>query len=104
MTAPTGRTVADFLGAGNDPALVALAGQHVTVVTAMCRAYVRGNGFDGAEPAADLAAVITAAAARLVANPEQIDTQAGSTSVRGGFRGWSLAELFVLDAYRGRAS
>lgn len=106
MPAPTGQTVADFLGAGDDAALVALAGQHVLIVTALARSYVRGNGFDPvtAVPADDIAAVITVATARLVANPEQLDTQLGSTAVRGGFKGWSLAETFVLNAYRGRAA
>ncbi len=104
MPTPTGQTVADFLGAGDDPALVALAGQHVVIVTALARTYCRGNGFTGAVPADDIAAVITTATARLVANPEQLDTQVGSTAVRGGFKGWSLAETFVLNAYRGRAA
>ena len=104
MAAPTGQTVADFLGAGDDPALVALTGQHVAILTAMARAYTRGNGFIGTEPSEDIAAVITTATARMVANPEQIDTQMGLTSVRGGFHGWSLAETFVLNAHRGRAA
>lgn len=104
MAAPTGQTVADFLGGGDDATLVALANQHVVIITAMARAYVRGNGFTVDGPAEDIAAVITTATARLLANPEQIDTQHGSSSVRGGFKGWSLAETFVLNAYRGRAA
>lgn len=104
MPTPTGQTVADFLGGGDDPSLVSLAGQHVAIVTAMARTYVRGNGFSVDGPSEDLAAVITTAAARMVSNPEQVDTQVGSTSIRGGFKGWSLAELFVLNAYRGRSA
>lgn len=104
MASPTGQTVADFLGGGDDTELVALASQHVLIVTAMARTYVRGNGFTHDDPSEDIAAVITTATARMVANPEQIDTQVGGTSIRGGFKGWSLAELFVLNSYRGRAA
>ncbi|KRE38219.1 hypothetical protein ASG73_04450 [Janibacter sp. Soil728] len=104
MSAPTGQTVADFLGAGDDVELVALASQHVLIVTAMARTYVRGNGFTEGDVSEDIAAVITTATARMVANPEQINTQIGSTAVWGGFQGWSLAELFVLNSWRGRAA
>lgn len=103
MPAITGADVAAFLGQGDDTTLVALAGQHVTIVTAMARAYTRDNGFTGNEPADDIAAVITTATARLVANPEQIATTTGSVAVNGGFTGWTLAELFVLNRYRKRA-
>ncbi|OBB01714.1 hypothetical protein A5668_23280 [Mycolicibacterium fortuitum] len=100
----TGQDVADFLGQGTDTTLVALAGQAVPIITAMVRAYTRDRGFTGTEPADDIAAVITTATARLVANPEQIPTDIGSVSIRGGFTGWTLAELFVLNRYRKRAS
>ena len=101
----TGDDVAAFLGMADDAELVALADQHATIITAMCHAYTRGNGFasDGT-PRDDLAAVITCATARLVANPEQLQSQVGTVVMRGGFAGWSLAELFVLNAYRGRAA
>lgn len=50
--------------------------------------------------------VITTAAARILANPEQIEVreQAGPYSMyRGvGFQGFSLAELQVLNRYRKR--
>ena len=101
--AVTGQTVAAFLGQGDDTTLVALAGQHATIVTAMARAYTRGNGFDGADPNDEITAVITTATARLVANPEQINTTTGSVAVNGGFTGWTLAELFVLNRYRKKA-
>ena len=100
----TGQQVADFLGQGDDPTLVALAEQHATIITALARSYTRDQGFTGTEPADDIAAVITTATARLVANPEQIPTDIGSVSLRGGFTGWTLAELFVLNRYRKRAS
>lgn len=102
MAAVTGQDVADFLGRGSDTTLVALAGEHVTVITAMARAYTRGNGFETGDPADDLAAVITTATARLLANPDQLAQDIGAFSVRGGFTGWNLAETFVLNGYRRR--
>lgn len=104
MSAPTGADVAAFLGQGDDTTLVALAGQHVTIITAMARAYTRGEGFTETGPSDDLAAVITTATARLVTNPEQLEQQSiGSYSAKGGFAGWTLAELFVLNRYRKKA-
>lgn len=105
---PTGLDVASYLGGADDPTLVSLCNQHVVMVAAMARSYTRGKGFMGGanqhEPFEDVAAVIIVAAARMVSNPEQVDTQHGSSSIRGGFKGWSLAELMVLNAYRGRAA
>lgn len=79
----------------------------ISVVTVMARAYTRGNGFTGAVPNEEIAAVITTAAARLAANGGQIpvDKTAGeySQSLRGAFGGWTLAEQFVLNRYRVRA-
>ncbi|MGI8576484.1 MAG: hypothetical protein ACR2KG_00880 [Nocardioidaceae bacterium] len=99
-----GTTVAEFLGQGDDPTIVDLAGQHVLVVQAMASAYTRGRGFDvQGFPYDDVAAVITTATARLLANPEQIPADVGGVSIKGGFVGWSLAELFVLNRYRARA-
>lgn len=100
----TGQDVANFLGQSGS-AVVALAGEHVAVVTAMARAYTRDRGFDPitGEPFEDVAAVITTATARLVANPEQIAHATGPFSYGGGFTGWSLAETFVLNRYRKRA-
>ncbi|MGB3303723.1 MAG: hypothetical protein WBA98_13635 [Gordonia sp. (in: high G+C Gram-positive bacteria)] len=104
MAAPTGADIAAFLGQGDDTTLVALAGQHVTIVTAMARAYTRSEGFTDDIPAPDIAAVITTATARLVTNPEQLQSETvGSYASRGGFQGWSLAELFVLNRYRKKA-
>jgi hypothetical protein len=100
---PTGYDVAAFLGAPDDIALAETAGQHVDIITAMARSYVRGNGFGDGTVGADIAAVIVTATARLLANPEQIDQQVGPLAVRGGFAGWNLAETLVLNAYRGRA-
>lgn len=102
--AVTGTDVAEFLGQGNDATLVALASEHVLIVTALARSYTRDNGFTGPEPAEDIAAVIVTATARFVANPEQVPYDTGSVSMRGGFVGWSLAETFVLNRYRRRAA
>lgn len=98
-----GQDVADFLGRGSDTTLVALAGQHVGIITAMARAYTRGGGFDLGFPLDDVAAVIVTATARLLANPEQIAHTISDVTINGGFTGWSLAETFVLNRYRKRA-
>lgn len=102
-----GQRIADFLGRSDDTTLVALAGEHAQIVAAMAQAYTRGRGFEDGPIPDDLAAVITTATARLVANPEQLpkDQSAGAFSLRtyAGFKGWSLAETFVLDRYRKRS-
>nr|WP_255123049.1 hypothetical protein [Rhodococcus sp. 06-156-3b] len=98
-----GKAVAQFLGQGDDLALVALARQHAGIVTEMCRAYTRGGGFDP-DPNAEVQAVIVTAAARLVSNPDQVNQTIGNVTVQGWFRGFSLPELFVLNRYRVRAS
>ncbi|MGD7706343.1 hypothetical protein [Microlunatus sp. Y2014] len=101
----TGQDVADFLGQGDNPELVALADQSVPIITAMARAYTRDKGFDflTGEPNDQIAAVITTASARLLANPEQLRVGVGGVQINDGFSGWSLAELFVLNRYRVRA-
>ncbi|WP_347957093.1 hypothetical protein [Gordonia aichiensis] len=102
-----GVDVAAFLGKATDPTAVSLAEQHIPIVEAMARAYTRGRGFDDDGPYDDVGAVITTASARLMTNPGQLagDRSAGpySESVRGGFTGWTLAELFVLNRYRRKA-
>lgn len=103
MAAVTGQQVADFLGLGDDVAAIAQAGDHAAIVTALARSYTRGRGFIGADPAEDIAAVIVTATARLVANPEQLASDFGSVSLRGGWQGWNLAEQIVLNRYRVRA-
>lgn len=101
--AVTGQQVADFLGLGDNSEAVAQAGDHAAIVTALARSYTRGRGFAGADSAEDIAAVIVTATARLVANPEQIGSEFGSVSIRGGWQGWNLAEQIVLNRYRVRA-
>lgn len=101
---PTGQQVADFLGQGDIPELVALAEEHVVIVRAMARAYTRGNGFDlDGFPNEEIEAVIVTATARLVANPEQLRHSVGGVQMLDSFKGWSLAETFVLNRYRKRA-
>ena len=100
-----GYAVAAFLGRGSDDTLVALAEEHVAILTAMARAYTRDRGFaTTGEPLDDVAAVIITATARLLANPGQIGNTAGPFTVAGGFTGWSLAETFVLNRYRKRSA
>lgn len=102
--AVTGQQVVDFLGLGdNNSEALAQAGDHAAIVTALARSYTRGRGFVGADPAEDIAAVIVTASARLMANPEQLASDVGNVSMRGGWSGWNLAELIVLNRYRVRA-
>lgn len=99
--------VAAFLGQPDDPAVVGLAREHLPIVTAMVRRYVRRNGFDvNGDPDADLAAVIVSSTARAVSNPSQTVAETlGDFSVRPGiFDGWTLPELAILHAYRRRAA
>lgn len=104
VSPPTGEDVASFLGLDDDPAVVALAGEHAPIIRAMARSHTRGNGFQGTEVAEDIAAVLTTATARLVANPEQLHYAAGSARISGAFNGWTLPEAFVLNRYRKKAS
>ncbi len=101
---PLGLDVAAFLGQGDDTTLVALANQHLPIVTALVRSYTRDRGFTGTVPADDLAAVIVCATARMMTNPEQTRSVVGSVQTFDGFTGWSLAETFVLNRYRKRAA
>ena len=95
--------VVAFLGQQDNPDIVALAREHLPIITAMAKAYTRGGGFDEFGPNEDITAVITTATARLLANPEQLRYQAGSVQINDSFRGWTLAESFVLNRYRRRA-
>lgn len=107
MTTPSPQNVADFLGRGDDAQLVALAGEHLPIVTAMVERYVRRRGFDvNGEPDDAIAAVIVSSTARLVVNPAHTEYQAsGPFQIREGrFSGWTLPELAILHSYRRRAS
>lgn len=99
-----GQDVAAFLGQSDDDTVVALAGKTLPTITAMARAYTRGNGFEGAEPNDEIEAVILTATARLMSNPEQLQYRVGNVSYQSSFRGWTLAETFVLNRYRKRTA
>lgn len=79
----------------------------VAQITVMAKAYTRGRGFKGLTPNAELAAVITTAAARLAANGSgtmyRLKIDDVETEYRSSFQGWTLAELAVLNRYRVRA-
>lgn len=101
------KRVADYLGQGEDAEVIALAQEHLPIVTAFVRSYVRGNGFDGNSiPNDNLTAVIIAATARLTNNPEQnkrisVDDYSQTFSTLDGF---TLPELAVLHQYRRRSA
>jgi len=107
MAVVTGQQVADYLGQGDDAALVTLAGQHVEIVEQFVKAYTRGRGFSVlGEPTEDVAAVIVTSTARLIENPT-LDrrTDVGPYSVTPGvLDGWTLPELAVLHRYRRRTA
>lgn len=105
-TGVSGQVVADYLGEGTDADLVALATQHVGMVTALARSYTRGGGFVDGVPAEDVAAVITMATARMVTNPEQVKREdvPGYSVTPTPFVGWSLVETLTLNRYRKRAT
>lgn len=93
-------TVCGDLDAGTVAAAIAQ-------ITVMAKAYTRDNGFTAGVPNAEIRAVIVTAAVRLLANPYQSPVDFGDRttiqSLRGGFTGWSTAELTVLNRYRVRA-
>lgn len=101
---PTAQDVADFIGQGDDNTVIALAGEHLPIITAMASAYTRGNGFTTGEPNDEISAVITTATARLMANPDQVQYRAGEVSYQSSFAGWTLAETFTLNRYRKRSA
>jgi len=106
-----GDRVAKFLGRGDDVRVVALGNEHGPVIEQFVNAYVRGNGVT-VDPEtlaltfpADLQAVIVTATARLVVNPAQLERETyDGYSATGGFRGFSLPELAVLNRYRRRSA
>jgi hypothetical protein len=90
---------------GDDGAVAALT---VPLITTLAKAYTRGRGFVGNVPNSEIAAVITTAAARFVANPKQAsEARTVGPFIRDhrtrGFEGWTLAEQIVLNRYRVRA-
>ncbi|WP_448810468.1 hypothetical protein [Agromyces bauzanensis] len=106
MPTPTGQQVADYLDRGDDTQLVALAGVHLPLVSAMVKAYTRGVGFTIDVPDETLEAVIVSACARLTANPDGTITEAVDDyqTRRTVFEGFNLIERAVLDGYRRKAA
>ncbi len=107
MSAPSASDVAAFLGQGSDSSTLALAEQHLPVITAWVKAHTRGVGFDlfvGPDDA--LAAVIVSATARLTQNPSGlVSVSVDDGSVRKTvFEGFSLVERMILDNYRRKAA
>lgn len=98
---PTVAEVAAYLGEAGDATVETLAATHLTHVVALARSRTRGRGFDGnGRCADDLAAVIVAATARQLGNPEQDRRmQFGDFSVLPT-TGWSLVEQAVLNRWR----
>lgn len=103
--AVTAANLLSFLGQQSDTALLAQAGQILTVASAMIGAYCRGNHLNAAgQPRAGVDEVTLTVAARLYANPEQIAYDSGSVGMRGGLVGFTLVELAVLNRYRKKAT
>lgn len=99
--------VAKFLGEGDNPDVLALAEEHLRVVTTFVKAYTRGNGFDEAgDPGDDLRDVIIAVTARYMVNPQQhLREQIGTQSVTyARLDGFTLPEQAVLHRYRRRTA
>lgn len=84
------------------PEDTALANESVQMITLMVRGYTRGQGFKAETVADDIQAVILTAAVRYMANPSGLSYRAGNESVNNAFKGWTLAETFVLNNYRKR--
>lgn len=106
MPAVTPEVVQALLAAGPSS-----PGPVIPIITAMVKAYTRGRGFtdgdDGIEPNDELAAVITAASARMASNVRQVSQSSTlgemGSDTRTYFQGWTLAEQIVLNRYRKRA-
>lgn len=106
MAFVSGQQVADYLGRGDDAALVDLAWEHLDVVEQFVKAYTRGRGFLEGQPVDAVAAVILSATARLTNNPQMTARESvGSFSQTPAvLDGWTLPELAVLHRYRVRAA
>lgn len=100
-----GERVQGFLtGRYDDYGLAVLCSEAAKLVTTMARRYTRTNGFLAGVPEEEIENVIVSATARLVANPEQTESQVGTVALRSHFTGWSPIEELILGSYRGRAA
>ena len=76
----------------------------VPLITSIVKSYTRGRGFDeDGEPNAEIAAVIAPRRRGCSRTPSSSPYDVGAVSMRGGFNGFNLAELAVLNRYRKRA-
>jgi hypothetical protein len=96
--------VSAFLGQTGNTVLETQIASHVDVIAALAKSYTRGNGFTDGVPDETITKVIVSATARLVANPEQTETQVGTVVLRSYFTGFSVIERLVLNEYRGVAA
>ena len=99
------KRIARYLDAAGDDEVEALALEHVEVIAAYVYGYTRGRGFTSTgKPKPDVAHVMTAATARLTANPSQVTSYSvGDYSERPALlTGWTLLERDVLNRYRRR--
>ena len=88
-----------------DTELVSQAGQAITMASAMCDAYTRGQHLKAnGETRPGVDAVVQMAAARMLANPEGLRYATGAVTFNQAFEGFSLAERIVLDRYRKKAA
>ena len=89
-----------------DTDLMAQAAQAITMATAMCDAYTRGQHLkaDGLTTRPGVDAVVQMAAARMLANPEGLRYSTGVVTFNQAFEGFTLAERIVLDRYRKKAA
>ena len=96
--------VLTFAGLPDSEATRATIQQHLEIVTAQVRAYVRGNGFAAGYPSPDLEAVIISAAARSAVNPTGAARLSfGELRTEPGiYNGFTLPELAILHSYRRR--
>lgn len=107
MAAVTAAAVAKFLGRGDDTSLVALAGEHLPIITAWVNSYTRGVGFEyGVPDDPAIEAVIIAATARLAQNPAgEVTVSIDDYNVRKTvFDGFTMLERLVLDGFRRKAA
>lgn len=103
---PTAVQVAAFAGEADNEHWLEVAQAQLPAVAAMVKAYTRGRGFTGNEPAEDVGHVIVAMTARLIHNPAWLRSLSMGelTYAYGTFTGWTLPELAVLNTYRRRAA
>jgi hypothetical protein len=94
--------VAAFVGRPNHADTISAATEYIPVVAEYVRGFTRNRGYVADTPAGPLQVVIVAAAARLVANPEQLSMyQTGDYTERPAvLTGYTLAERGVLHRYR----